>query len=190
MAFGAVLDTCALYPFSLCDLLLRLADRELYDPYWSGRIMEELARNLMEHGLTLQQAMHRTDQMHRAFPAAAVSGVAVARLEPRMTNEAKDRHVLAAAVAARADAVITFNLSHFPSDACDPHGIEAIHPDQFLVDLHHLDPDVVEAEITAQAAALRRPPVSRSELVGMLERAGVPQFTARIRASDPMADIY
>jgi len=36
MAFGAVLDTCVLYPFSLCDILLRLADRELYDPYWSG----------------------------------------------------------------------------------------------------------------------------------------------------------
>ena len=68
MAFGAVLDTCVLYPFSLCDILLRLADRELYDPHWSGRILEELARTLVEHGLTRAQASHRVDQMRRASP--------------------------------------------------------------------------------------------------------------------------
>jgi predicted nucleic acid-binding protein len=181
MAFGAVLDTCVLYPFSLCDILLRLADRELYDPYWSGRILEELARNLVEHGLTAAQASHRIDQMRRAFPAAEVADTAVARLEPAMTNESKDRHVLAAAVAPQADAIVTFNLRDFPADACDPYDVDVLHPDRFLVEQYDLDPAAVEAEITAQAAALRRPPVSRSDLVRMLERAGVPTFAARLK---------
>jgi hypothetical protein len=181
MALGVVLDTCVLYPFSLCDVLLRLADRELYDPFWSGQILEELTRNLVEHGLTPDQAGHRVGQMRRAFPAAEVPANPIARLEPHMTNQAKDRHVLAAAVASPAEAVVTFNLRHFAVDACDPHDIEALHPDQFLVGLYDLDPWRVRAEISAQAAALRRPPVSRSELITMLERAGLPNFTACLR---------
>jgi predicted nucleic acid-binding protein len=182
MASGAVLDTCVLCPFSLCDILLRLADREPYDPYWSDRILVELARNLVEHGLTPGQARRRVEQMRQAFPAAEVSRAAVARLEPQMTNEPKDRHVLAAAVACEAEAVVTFNLRDFSAEACDPFGVEVQHPDEFLVDLHDLDAEAVHLEITAQAAALRRPPVTREELVHMLERAGVVNFAARIRA--------
>ena len=100
-----------------------------------------------------------------------------------MTNESKDRHVLAAAVASEADAIVTFNLRDFPADACDPYDVEVLHPDRFLVELYDLDRAAVEAEITAQAAASRRPPVSRSDLVQMLERAGVPTFAARLVAA-------
>jgi predicted nucleic acid-binding protein len=160
MPFGAVLDACVLYPFSLCDLLLRLADRELYDLYWSRRILDELARNLVRRGLTHDQAAYRMERMRAAFPNAEVSDVAVARLEPQMTNDQKDRHVLAAAIVADADAIVTFNLRHFPADACGPFGVEVLHPDTLLADLHDLDREVVEDEIFAQASALRRPPVS------------------------------
>src|SRR5215471_1640894 len=139
MAFGAVLDTCVLYPFSLCDLLLRLAERELYDAYWSGRILEELERNLVKQRLTFEQAGRRVRTMRRAFPAAEVSARAITTLEREMTNEQKDRHVLAAAVASSADAVVTFNLRHFPGNACEPYAVEVLHPDRFLVDLHNLD---------------------------------------------------
>jgi predicted nucleic acid-binding protein len=180
MAFGVVLDTCVLYPYSLCDLLLRLADRELYDPYWSDRILEELQRTLLGHGLTPEQAAWRVDQMQRAFPEALVPADAIARLEAAMINDAKDRHVLAAAVASPAEAVVTFNLRHFPPDACEPHDIEPLHPDEFLVTLYDLDPPTVTAEVSAQAAALTRPPVSRSELIDIFRRAGVQEFARRL----------
>jgi predicted nucleic acid-binding protein len=168
--------------------LLRLVARQLYDPYWSGRILDELARNLPARGLTPTQTAYRIDRMRRSFPAAAVSDIAVARLESRMTNEPKDRHVLAAAVASGADAVVTFNLRHFGAAACDLHDVEVLHPDRFLMDLHDLEPRMVEDEIVSQAAALRRPPVSPADLVGMLERAGVPQFTGRLRHSFAWTD--
>lgn len=182
MAFGVVLDACVLYPFSLCDLLLRLADRELFDPFWSDRILDELARNLAQAGLTAQQVAWRIDQMREAFPAADVPADAVARLEPAMANHPKDRHVLAAAVASGADAIVTFNLKDFSADACELHGVEPLHPDAFLLALYELDPATVDAEVTAQAAALTHPPISRVELVGMLATAGVPQFAARTSA--------
>ena len=181
MAFGAVLDTCVLYPFSLCDLLLRLADRELYDPFWSDSILGELERNLREHGLTDDQVAHRVSRMRAAFPEALVPAAAVTRLERAMTNDTKDRHVLAAAVASPAEAVVTVNLRHFRREDCEPYDISVLHPDEFLVTLLDLDPSTVRAELSAQTAALTRPAVTFDELLSMLERAGVPDFVARIR---------
>ena len=40
-------------------------------------------------------------------------------------NDEKDRHVLAAAVKARASVIVTFNLKHFPPSALQPLGIDA-----------------------------------------------------------------
>lgn len=126
------------------------------------------------------RATWRLDQMRAAFPAAQVSDEAIARLEPAMTNDEKDRHVLAAAVAASVDALVTFNIAHFPDDACSPHNIEVMGPDDFLLMLHDLDRTTVDAVIGDQAAALRNPPISCNELKAHLARAGVPRFAARL----------
>jgi len=74
--------------------------------------------------------------MSAAFDGAAVPGAAIERLEPAMTNDRKDRHVLAAAVASGAHAVVTLNLKHFPPADCAPLAIEPLHPDAFLLDLY------------------------------------------------------
>ncbi len=48
--------------------------------------------------------------------------------------------MLAAAVAAGSELVVTFNLDDFPAEACEPLGVEAIHPGEFLLDLHNFNP--------------------------------------------------
>ena len=54
-----------------------------------------------------------------------------------MIAEAKRPVILTGggATASGAEAVVTTNLKHFPEEALRPLGIEAIHPDQFLLDL-------------------------------------------------------
>jgi predicted nucleic acid-binding protein len=180
VAFAAVLDACVLYPFSLRDTLLRLAEQELYVVRWSDRILEEVRRNLVENRITEDQAAGLLAAMRDFFPEAHIPGNAVDELEPAMTNDPKDRHVLAAAVAAPAEAIVTFNLDDFSEAACAPYGVVPVHPDDFLMTLFGIAPTVARQVVTEQAADLINPPVSRDELVASLRRAGVPQFAAAI----------
>jgi hypothetical protein len=39
--YTAVLDACVLVPIALADTLLRVAEKGLYRPLWSGRILAE-----------------------------------------------------------------------------------------------------------------------------------------------------
>jgi len=41
-----------------------------------------------------------------------------------MTNEAKDRHVLAAAITAGAKIIVTYNTKHFPDSALKRWGVK------------------------------------------------------------------
>lgn len=180
MPFSAVLDANVLYPFSLRDTLLRLAELELYTPLWSGRILEEMTRNLVERQITTEQAARIEQAMRDAFEEAEVDPAEVERLEPAMTNDPKDKHVLAAAVAADSELIVTFDLNDFPPEACEPVGVEAIHPDEFLLDLHDLSPDGVRAALEQQAADLH-PPWPLEHLLDALATAGVPRFAETIR---------
>src|SRR5919197_846666 len=175
MPFSAVLDANVLYPSSLRDTLLRLAELELYTPLWSARILEEMTRNLVEHWITEEQAERIEQAMRRAFEEAEANPAEIERLEPAMTNDPKDRHVLAVAVAADSELIVTFDLDGFPPEACDPVGVEAIHPDEFLLDLYDLDPEAVGAALGQQAADLN-PPWELDELLRALATAGVPRF--------------
>ena len=55
MPFAAVLDASVLYPLPLRDTLLRIAETELYDAYWSARILDEVVRNLVADGRATEE---------------------------------------------------------------------------------------------------------------------------------------
>jgi hypothetical protein len=160
--------------------LVRLAIAELYGPLWSARILEEMRRNVVENaGVDEAYAARTVELLGETFEEAEVDAEKIAALEPAMTNQADDRHVLAAAVAADCELIVTFNLDDFPAAACEPLLVEVVHPDRFLLDLYDLSPDIVYRTIAEQATALRRS--TFDGLLEMLERAGVPQFAEAIR---------
>jgi predicted nucleic acid-binding protein len=181
MALVATLDASVLYPLPLRDMLLRVAETGLYEPRWSERILYEVRRNLIaKRGATDTQADGLLNAMRRAFDTAGVPEPAIERLESVMTNDPKDRHVLATAVAANAQVIITLNLKHFPGNACEPFEIEPLHPDAFLLDLHSLDSNTAFEVVERQAAALARPPMTVEELLDRLA-ATVPNFAEALR---------
>jgi hypothetical protein len=122
--------------------------------------MEEVARNLVLDGRASDdQAARLAAAMGGAFDGAAVPEDAMARLEPAMTDDPRDGHVLAAAVASEAQAIVTFNLKDFPPEACEPFAIEAIHPDDFLLDLYEL----LIRRVGGSGPAGRRPPTTADD---------------------------
>jgi predicted nucleic acid-binding protein len=179
MTLPALLDTCVLYPAYLCDTLLRLAEINAYRPLWSADILAELRRNVTKAGIPAQRIDRRIDNMRRAFPDATVTGYE--HLVDGMANDPKDRHVLAAAVRAKAEVLITFNLRDFPEPALKPYDLTAAHPDEFLLDRLDLYPARTLDVLEKQAASYRRDPTTVAGLLPLLERTGVPHFAAEVR---------
>jgi len=177
--FPAFLDTCVLYPAYLCDTLLRIAEASAYRPLWSSDVLAELRRNLIDRGIPAQRVDRRIAHMARSFPDALVDGYE--SLIDGMTNDPKDRHVLAAAVRANVEVLVTFNMSDFPEPALKPYDVVAVHPDEFLLDQLDLYPGITVEVMRQQAASYRREPTTVSGVLVLLERAGVPRFAAEVR---------
>ena len=164
MAFPALLDTCTLYGYHLCDLMLRLAEAQTFRPLWSDDILKELERNLISQaGSTDQQARHRITSMRESFPDAEVDEYAA--LIPVMGCHPKDRHVLAAAVRANVEVIVTFNLRDFPRSSVDPYDVKVLHPDEFLLDQLDLYPTPVRTALRRQVASYQNPPILQDSLL-------------------------
>ena len=81
-----------------------------------------------------------------------------------------DRHVLAAALAAEATVVCTWNIKDFPTRAVQPFGIEVLTPDQLLRRLvAEFEPQMLAAHQTA-VASLKG--ATDESTVSALHRAG------------------
>ena len=179
-SFVVVLDACVLIPAPLRDTLLRAAEAGFYRAQWSEGILEEVQRNLVSAlGRSEGQAQKLVDALRAAFPEALVTGYA--SLTAAMTNHPQDRHVLAAAVAVGAQAIVTNNLKDFPKAALAPFSIEAQAPDDFLISLFDLDPDQMVRLVAQQAQDLRSPPKTFADLMIILEKHA-PEFAAHVRA--------
>jgi predicted nucleic acid-binding protein len=108
----------------VADTLLRLAEPPaLYEARWTGQILSEVTRTLVARfGKSRRKARYREAAMREFFRDSMVENYEP--LVPEMENHPKDRHVLAAAVACRADYLVTFNLKDFPARAADKYKIQ------------------------------------------------------------------
>jgi predicted nucleic acid-binding protein len=118
--YRVILDACVLIPMPLADTLLRMAEApRLYLPRWSQLIMHEVTRNLIQKWkVEPARAYPREEQIRRHFPEAQVEGFE--SLVAVMTNDPKDRHVLAAAVRSHSELIVTYNQRDFPPASVQP----------------------------------------------------------------------
>jgi predicted nucleic acid-binding protein len=172
--YSAVLDACVLVPMALCDLLLRLAEEPAaYRPVWSEQILAEMTKALRTklHRSREEVAWRRT-QMKEAFPEAMVTVPTELLKAVDCIPDKDDRHVLAAAIVAQANAIVTQNTRHFPKDCCRKYGVVCQTPDDFLIDHYHLHPQPVLDKLDDQAAGISQ---NREFVVASLKVA-VPNF--------------
>ena len=112
----AVLDANVFYSTWVTDVLLSFADADLYEPAWSDRIMGEV-RNHLPH-VWSRATQEGVDKylaiLDRAFPEASVTDWESLERVVELPDS-DDRHVVAAALKARADVIVTSNLKDFPA---------------------------------------------------------------------------
>lgn len=123
--------------------------------------------------LKREQLERTAELMNKAVPGSLVTGheSLIAGLE---LPDPDDRHVLAAAIRCGAVAIITTNLKDFPKEQLDTFETLAIHPDDFIMDLADLEPELLEIAAKEQRANLTNPLVDAKEFTKNLGRIGLP----------------
>lgn len=116
-------------------------------------------------------------------PAALISGYDPTTVScPR---DPADRHVIAAAVRAHADYLVTSDQDLI--EDCDESQIDALNPDDFLNEIADRYPGLLHARLTNQIRYLRSRDSELSlraaldETINRLQKAGAPTFADRIR---------
>lgn len=168
---NAVLDADVLFQAAPARLLLSAAQSGLYRARWSDRILSEVRTKLTAKG--------RFGAL-RAFEA----NIGLVRdpliegfesLEPKFAaTDPGDRHVAAAAAAAKARYLVTQNLTDFDSGEAAAHGFVVVHFDAFgeQLALHNL---------AALARAVDRTPPERLYRYLDFLRASMPRTFSRLQ---------
>jgi hypothetical protein len=178
----AIYDANILYPAPLRDLFIRLAQAGLVRARWTDDIHEEWLRNVLQDNpqLSPERLARTRTLMNEAVRDCLVTGYQD-RIASLTLPDLDDRHVLAAALHAGAEVIVTFNLRHFPAEILSSFDMEARHPDDFLLDLFDLAPGAVCTAVKRQRESLRNPAKTAPELLATLESQGLTQTVSRLR---------
>ena len=188
MAFVAFLDTCVLFPTNLRDVILTIAEVGICQVRWSPDVLDELQwtyikKAKVDAAKAEAGVSYLLGIMTDAFPDAMVDRSYYAHAIPAMPNDAKDRHVLAAAIASRADVLVTANLKDFrmPAGFCYT---EVQHPDDFLCYQLELAPQEFFHALEDLASNRRKPMNSVPGILKSLHKT-VPNFASQAQTMLP-----
>ena len=171
---AAFLDASVLYPALLRNILMRLASHGLYRARWSERVHEEWIEALLRNRPDLDRArVERTrDLMDAHILDARVSGYE-RRIESLSLPDPDDRHILAAAIHCKAAVIVTTNLRDFPGSILAAFGLEAMHPDTFVLSVVLRDKEGAVVALQRLRQAFRNPSMTAAEFLAGMERNGL-----------------
>lgn len=171
-------DTNVLFPFSVMDLMLALTEDSIHDIVWSERLLREWERVIVrEQQRSTESAAAVTRAIRRFFADGEIPESAYAHLVEQMPgDDPDDRHHTAAALAAGADALITWNLADFPATVLAERGLRVLDPDTYLCELYRELPTEVSNTVIRLAGEKRNPPMTVHDAIARLTKAGLPEF--------------
>lgn len=183
MPFIVVYDANVLYPNTLRDLHIRLALAGLVQAKWTGQILDEALGALRDNrpDIPPEKLSRLRELINDAVPDCLVTGYEPL-IEGLKLPDPKDRHVLAAAIKAGAQIIVTANLRHFPPEYLAQWNVEAKSPDDFIVDQITIDSRVVFSCVQEIANSRKLQPETAEDVLSQLERAGLVESVAALRS--------
>lgn len=179
--YTVLFDANVLYPAPMRDVLLQLTLTDLFRAKWSDDIHREWIDSLLKNEPHRERAaLERTrDLMNANIRDCLITDYD--RLIPSLTlPDPDDRHVLAAAIVGRCDAIITQNLRDFPEEALKPYGIETQHPDDFICNQFTLSQAAVCTSLRKVRTRLKNPPFTVAEYLTVLTKQGLVATVAEV----------
>lgn len=174
-------DANILISRTLRDYFVYAAKLGALDIHWSETILNETTRNLIKRvGFTPEDADVLVERLSLYLPKALIE--VKKRDETRVatvTMDAKDRHVLAAAISARAELLLTQNTRHFPREWMAKNGIELIDAGTLLT---RLAADYLDILREAHRRGVNFRPQSEEQVFALLEKSTSKVVVAAVRA--------
>jgi hypothetical protein len=166
----AVFDACILYPFHLRNIVVQAAVDRLVEARWTDAIHDEWIRNLTANApaIPIERLQITRRLMNDALPMAMVNGYEEHIPEVTLPDP-NDRHVVAAAITAKATLILTWNLRHFPENELKKFGLRKMTPDAFLCGILDKVPDLVISSLKNARRNLSKTRVSASDFLRILE---------------------
>ena len=181
-AFTAFYDANVVYPAEPRNLLMHLALTGLFRAKWPADVHEEWISSLLQERPDLtRKKLERTRQLMDEHAVDALVTGYEDLIPGLQLPDPDDRHVLAAAIRGHADVIVTMNLRDFPPDDLSPFGIDAQHPDEFVLFLLDLAPGTVVSAAQNHRLSLKNPPKTGAEYLATLERQGLTQTVSVLR---------
>jgi hypothetical protein len=161
---------------------MQLALTDLFQAKWTNRIHDEWISNLLENRPDLKrEQLEKTRRLMNAATRDCLVEGYDGLIESVKLPDEDDRHVLAAAIHAHADVIVTFNLKDFPAKALRPFKIEAVHPDDFILRLIEVDSVAVHEAARLHRARLQNPPKSVDEYLLSLAGQGLTKTVKHLK---------
>lgn len=181
MAFVVVYDACALYGNTSRNLLIRVAQARLVQAKWTDQILDELDRALAERLRIPEDKRQRLRRLMNAAVANCLIDGHEPLIEGLKLPDPDDRHVLAAAIKAGAQVIVTANVSDFPAEYLAQWDVEARTPDDFVLDMIGINDRAVYACVQQIVDERTNPPETFDDVLAQLERCGLIETAAFLR---------
>jgi hypothetical protein len=176
-------DTNELFPFSVMDLVLALAEDLVMDFVWTDELLAEWEKVIVREG-------KRTPATAKSVSAAVRQFFSSSRIDPATYLDKVDRvpgldpadkvHTAACAFGG-ATVLLTRNQRDFPQDFLTEHDVALLPADTYLAGLLRARPSAFIAVVERLAASKDRPQMSPCDLAAKLATAGATQLSRALR---------
>lgn len=178
-----LIDACVLYPTVMREVLLGVAARGLFTPLWSARILEEWARATAKLGDGYEDMARGEIALLKARWPNAETAYSQDLEAGLHLPDPNDTHVLAAAIAGKADVLLTMNLKDFPTRTVSAHGVVRRDPDGMLREMFEENPQAVRQVAENVRRVAERLSGEAQDMRKLMKKARLPRLAKALVAA-------
>jgi len=176
-------DANELFPFSVMDLVLALAEDLLIDFVWTDELLDEWERVIVREGKrTPETARSVSEAVRRFFVTTRIDPTSYRhQVEDVPGRDPDDRVHTAACAFGGVTALLTRNRRDFPEEFLVEHGVTVSSADDYLAGLLRRRPAAFLDVVERLASEKHRPSVTPCDLAAGLQRGGAARLAASLR---------